>query len=95
MVGFSDEGVWLKKVLIRGKKYIGLDDLDAGDYYVDNTEHSFDESDGKIEMISVDGTDIADCSLVHSSWNTSKNKLHERIGARDFSSPFNMDTGMT
>lgn len=65
--GFSTFVTILKNFSASGKKYIWLDDLSAGDYYVDETEYLFDESDVKIDIILVDGVSLAECSLAHST----------------------------
>ena len=65
--GFSTFVTMLKKFSTSGKKYIWLDDLSAGDYYVDETEYLFDESDVKIDILLVEGVGFAECSLAHST----------------------------
>lgn len=65
--GFSTFVTMLKNFSTSGKKYIWLDDLSAGDYYVDETEYLFDESDVKIDILLVDGVSLAECSLAHST----------------------------
>ncbi len=65
--GFSTFVTMLKEFLASGKRYIWLDDLNAGDYYVDETEYLFDESDVKIDILLVDGVGLAECSLAHST----------------------------
>lgn len=65
--GFSTFVTMLKNFSASGKKYIWLDDLSAGDYYVDETEYLFDESDVKIDILLVDGVGLAECSLAHST----------------------------
>ena len=65
--GFSTLVTLLKQFSTSGKKYIWLDDLSTGDYYVDETEYLFDESDVKIDILLVDGVGLAECSLAHST----------------------------
>ena len=65
--GFSTFVTMLKKFATSGKKYIWLDDLSAGNYYVDETEYLFDESDVKIDILLVEGVGLAEYSLAHST----------------------------
>lgn len=65
--GFSTFVTMLKNFSASGKKYIWLDDLSAGDYYVDETEYLFDESDVKIDILLDEGVGLAECSLAHST----------------------------
>lgn len=65
--GFSTFVTMLKNFSASGKKYIWLDDLSAGDYYVDEAEYLFDESDVKIDILLVEGVGLAECSLAHST----------------------------
>lgn len=80
--GFSTFVTMLKNFSASGKKYIWLDDLSAGDYYVDKTEYLFDESDVKIDILLVEGVGIAECSLAHSTLdetNDSRDLLSIRL----------------
>lgn len=65
--GFSTFVTMLKKFSTSGKKYIWLDDLSAGDYYIDETEYLFDESDVKIDILLAEGVGLAECSLANST----------------------------
>lgn len=57
----------VEKFSTSGKKYIWLDDLSAGDYYIDETEYLFDESDVKIDILLAEGVGLAECSLANST----------------------------
>lgn len=65
--GFSTFVTMLKNFSTSGKEYIWLDDLSAGDYYVDETEYLFDESDVKIDILLDEGVGLDECSLAHST----------------------------
>ena len=65
--GFSTFVTMLKNFSTSGKKYLWLDDLSAGDYYVDETEYLFDESDVRIDILLVEGFGLAECLLAHST----------------------------